>query len=382
MREQAEVVGHAVRATYLYAAMADLAAEDGDAALAAACHRLFDRLVTRQAYVTGGLGPSASNEGFTREYDLPNASAYAETCAAIGLAFFAHRLDRLVLDARHADAVETVLYNGALSGLSADGTQFFYDNVLESQGQNRRWAWHYCPCCTGNIARFVAAMGQYVCSAGEGSVAVHQYAGSTAALDAGGVGVTLEQRTDYPWNGTIHLRLRPERPVRLTLRLRIPGWCRSAMLGVDGGEPVEALALAERGYVAIDRLWTGEEEVVLSLDMPVDRLHAHPAVAVNAGRVALRRGPVVYCVEETDVGVAPQRLRLPRQAALRARWDPGLCDGAMVIEGLAREAVTDDWQGLYRPAPPSTTPRPFRAVPYHLWANREPGGMAVWLPED
>ncbi|WP_293854155.1 beta-L-arabinofuranosidase domain-containing protein [uncultured Alsobacter sp.] len=381
VREQAEVVGHAVRATYLYAAMADLARADGDAALAAACGRLFDRLVSRQLYVTGGIGPSADNEGFTREYDLPNATAYAETCAAIGLGLFAHRLDSLALHGRHADIVETVLFNGALAGLSADGEHFFYDNVLESAGQHRRWRWHYCPCCATNIARFMAGAGQFVCSAGSDTVAVHQYASCEADLDVGGRPVRLVQATDYPWDGTVRLRLVPDTPRRVALLLRVPGWSRSATLTVDG-QAVDAGPLTQDGYCRIDRHWSGGEEVVLRLAMLVERLHAHPAVAADAGRQALRRGPVVYCVEECDVGMDPRRIRLPADAALGPRFDPDLPGGgAVVVEGTALAAVDEDWSGLYRTEPTRLATCALRAVPYYLWANRAEGAMAVWLPQ-
>lgn len=378
VREQAEVVGHAVRATYLYAAMADLARIDGDRDLRAACRRLFDRLVTRQLYVTGGIGPSGDNEGFTREYDLPNDTAYAETCAAIGLGFLAHRLDRVALDGRHGDILETVPFNGALAGLAADGERFFYDNVLESAGQHRRWGWHYCPCCATNIAHFIAGLGQYVCSAGAGTVVVHQYAACEADLAVDGRRVRLAQDTDYPWDGTIRLQLAPETPRGLRLLLRIPGWCRSFTVSVDG-EALDTDAARQGGYCVMDRLWTGREDVVLTLAMPVDRLHAHPAVAADAGKIALRRGPLVYCVEEVDAGADPRRLRLAPDAPLTPRFDPALPGGAVAIEGQALLADTQDWQGLYRTQPARLAPCALRAVPYHLWAKRTPGAMAVWL---
>jgi uncharacterized protein len=380
VREQTEVVGHAVRAMYLYSAMADVARETADDELAETCDRLFDRVVGVQLYVTGGLGPSASNEGFTRPYDLPNGSAYAETCAAIGLAFWSQRLDRLRLDGRHGDMVETVLFNGALAGLSADGEHYFYDNVLESRGEHRRWRWHECPCCATNVARFVASAGGFVCSTGERALAVHQYAACVVETFVAGVRLRLEQETDYPWAGRIRIRLAPERPVALTLFLRIPGWCREATLSV-AGETVDAIELARDGYVGISRTWR-HDEITLDLAMPIDRLSAHPAVDADAGRIALRRGPVVYCVEEADTDMPPQRLRLPRRSPLTARFDPALLGGAVIIEGEALAASDAGWEGgLYRADAPILEPRPFRAIPYHLWANREPGAMAVWLLE-
>ncbi|OLP62478.1 hypothetical protein BJF93_22520 [Xaviernesmea oryzae] len=380
VREQTQVVGHAVRAMYLLSAMVDLAHENDDPTLKAACDRLFNNLVERQLYVTGGLGPSASNEGFTREFDLPNETAYAETCAAVALGFFSHRMAQLDLDAQYTDRLETVLYNGALSGIARDGEHYFYENVLESHGQNRRWKWHYCPCCPTNIARMITSLGQYVYSAKDDALAVHLYAAGTGELDLGGKLVRLSQETHYPWDGDVAIRLTLEADAEFTLHLRVPGWCRGARLSIDG-KAVDMAACTVKGYAAIRRVWRNGDEIRLSFDMPVDRLYAHPAVSEDAGRVALRRGPVVYCVEETDIGTEPQRLRLPADAALEVHFEPDLLGGATVLSGEALEAETQDWGGLYRTAPPHLKTRAFKAIPYHLWANREAGAMLVWLNE-
>ncbi|MBO9101274.1 MULTISPECIES: glycoside hydrolase family 127 protein [unclassified Rhizobium] len=382
VREQTQVVGHAVRAMYLFSAMADLAHENNDPALFAICDRLFDNLTSRQLYVTGGLGPSASNEGFTREYDLPNETAYAETCAAVALGFWGHRMAQIDLDRRFTDSLETVLFNGALSGISRDGQHYFYENVLESHGQNRRWKWHYCPCCPTNIARFITSLGQYFYSARDGELAVHLYGANTAELSVGNAFVRLRQETRYPWDGDIGLRLGLENATPLTVKLRIPGWCLDATIAVNG-EPVDLRACVTKGYAYIAREWRDGDEIRLSFDMPVQRLYAHPAASEDSGRVALRRGPVVYCVEETDIGGEPQRLRLPADAVIGTRFDAELLGGAMVLEGEALEADASDWSdSLYRTSPPALVPKPFKAIPYHLWANREPGAMLVWLQEN
>lgn len=382
VREQTQVVGHAVRAMYLFSAMADLAYENDDPTLKEACDRLFDNLTRRQLYVTGGIGPSASNEGFTREFDLPNATAYAETCAAVALGFWSHRMAQIDLDGRFTDMLETVLFNGALSGISRDGEHYFYENVLESHGRNRRWKWHYCPCCPTNIARFIASLGQYFYSAKDGGIAVHLYGASTAELEAGGRFLRLRQDTVYPWEGDVRLSVGLSAPASLTFRLRIPGWCRNARIFVNG-EDAGAVACAVKGYAAITREWQDGDEIRLCLEMPVERLYAHPAVGEDARRVALRRGPVVYCVEETDAGTQPQRLRIPRDAPLAARFDGELLGGAVVLEGDALEADAGDWSDtLYRTAPPSLRPKAFKAIPYHLWANRDVGAMQVWLTEE
>lgn len=382
VREQTQVVGHAVRAMYLFSAMADLAFENDDASLKAACDRLFDNLSGRQLYVTGGLGPSASNEGFTREFDLPNETAYAETCAAVALGFWAHRMAAIDLDSRFTDVLETVLFNGALSGISRDGEHYFYENVLESHGQNRRWKWHYCPCCPTNIARFITSLGQYFYSTRHDGVAVHLYGENTAELESGGHFLRLRQETAYPWEGDVRLSIGLASPAILTLWLRIPGWCREARITVNG-EAIDHAAATQNGYAAITRQWRDGDEIRLSFGMPVERLYAHPAVGEDAHRVALRRGPVVYCVEATDIGTEPQRLRISRDAVLTPRFDATLLGGAVVLEGEVREAGATDWGGaLYRTTPPGLVPRRMKAIPYHLWANRDEGAMQVWLTEE
>ncbi len=382
VREQTQVVGHAVRAMYLFSAMADLAYENDDPTLKSACDLLFDNLTGRQLYVTGGLGPSASNEGFTREFDLPNETAYAETCAAVALGFWSHRMAQIDLDGKFTDALETVLFNGALSGISRDGEHYFYENVLESHGQNRRWKWHYCPCCPTNIARFITSLGQYFYSVKDGEVAVHLYGANTAELDVDGTFLRLKQDTAYPWDGDIRLAVGLSAPASLTFRLHIPGWCKKVRILVNGQE-IDFAASMEKGYAAITRDWKDGDEIRLSFDMPVERVYAHPAVGEDANRVAFKRGPVVYCVEQADIGTEPQRLRIIRDAALKPRFDADLLGGAVVLEGDALEADAGDWSGtLYRTTRPSLKPKAFRAIPYHLWANRDEGAMQVWLTEE
>ncbi|MDX0645031.1 glycoside hydrolase family 127 protein [Sinorhizobium medicae] len=381
VRNQTQVVGHAVRAMYLFSAMADLAYENDDPSLKHACDRLFDNLIGRQLYITGGLGPSASNEGFTREYDLPNTTAYAETCAAVALGLWSHRMAQLDLDSKFTDALETILFNGALSGISRDGEHYFYENVLESHGQHRRWKWHYCPCCPTNIARFITSLGQYFYSAKRDEIAVHLYGANTAELKIQGQFVRLRQETSYPWDKDVLLALGLVAPTRLTFRLRIPGWCRNARLWVNG-EQMDLGASLEKGYAVVNREWVDGDEIRLTFEMPVERLYAHPAVGEDAQRVALKRGPVVYCVEETDIGTEPQRLRISADTNLTPRFDETLLGGAVVLEGEALEADAEDWgPTLYCNRPPSLKGRTFKAIPYHLWANRDEGAMQVWLTE-
>jgi uncharacterized protein len=297
VREQTKMVGHAVRAMYMASAMADLALELDDAGLKRACEALWRDVTTAQMYVTAGLGPKESNEGFTEPYDLPNETAYAETCASVALAFWAQRMLHLDLDGAYADVMERAIYNGALSGLSREGAHYFYANPLASRGQHQRWAWHLCPCCTMNVSRLVASIGGYFVSSSQAGVAIHLYGGFSASPTIQGKLVTIKETSDYPWSGAIRIAVDPESPSTLELKLRIPGWAKNATASVNG-EPV-ALA-PQRGYAAISRRWSAGDIVALDLPMPPERLYAHPNVSMDVSRVALRRGPLIYCVEEAD----------------------------------------------------------------------------------
>ncbi len=394
VREQEHVTGHAVRAMYLYSAMADLAGETGDVSLLRACEKLWTHLVTRNLYLTGGIGPSSHNEGFTGDYDLPNQSAYAETCAAVGLVFWSHRLLQLTGDGQYADGMERALYNGALAGVSLDGERFFYVNPLASRGDHHRQAWYDCACCPPNIARLLASLGQYVYSTGADEVAVHLYVQGHAHMEVAGQALTLRQATRYPWDGQIHITLEPRAPVEFALKLRLPGWCRQARLAVNGetvdlgrsvqlNPPLNApAALVERGYISLRRQWQAGDWVTLNLEMPVERVYAHPQVGQDVGAVALQRGPLVYCLEQVDQAEPVQRLRLPASAALTSQFEPGLLGGVVVLTGAAEAVDESDWGGqLYRAQPPGQHPVQLKAVPYYAWDNREAGGMQVWLAE-
>lgn len=389
VREQREVVGHAVRAMYLYSAMAELAAVDGDAGLRESCERLWQHLSGRRLYLTGGMGASQANEGFTRDYDLPNEHAYAETCAAIGLILWAWRMLQLGAasdgpDRRYADAMELALYNGALSGVSLDGAQFFYDNPLASDGGHRRRPWFPCPCCPPNIARLIASLGGYLYTLGDGELLVHLYVQSAAELTIGGQRVRLRQETGYPWDGAVRLRLSLERPLPLRIGLRLPGWCAAPQLRVNGAAAPLAgdtpAVVSPGGYVYLSQTWHDGDLIELDLPMPARRLYAHPAIGADRGRVALGRGPLIYCLEQADHEAPIGRIRLPDAAALAPRFEPGLLGGVVVLEGAAEAAHADGWgDALYRERPPETRPCRIRAVPYYAWGNREPGAMAVWI---
>lgn len=397
VREQTEATGHAVRACYLYAGIADVARETHDQELVNLSRKLWDDLTNHQMYVTGGLGPAHSNEGFTFAYDLPNETAYAETCASIALAFWAHRLFHIDPNSRYIDVMERALYNNVLSGVSYEGDHFFYANPLTSypnvnpydrfsgitsERDYRRQEWFFCPCCPPNLARLVASFGNYIYSQTADRLYVHLYNQNTADLEFKGTVVRLEQQTNYPWDGQIQLTLKPEKPTPFALALRIPGWCRSYVLTVNGETQS---ALPDNGYVVIERQWQHDDSVNLMLDMPVERIVPHPEIRHDAGQVALQRGPVIYCLEEVDNGPRLANIVIPGDAKVQASFDADLFAGVSVITGDAFRVEPTSWPGgMYQPQSVVQSSRShfqFKAIPYYLWANRDPGEMRVWIRE-
>ena len=364
---------------YMYTAMADLAAELNDADLKKACETLWDDVMVTKMYVTAGLGPSAHNEGFTHDYDLPNQTAYAETCASVALIFWAQRMLHLDLDGKYADVLELALFNGALSGLSRDGEHYFYANPLESDGRPTRWDWHTCPCCTMNVSRLVASVGGYFVSRAPDGIAFHLYGGISSTLDVGGTAVVVREVSNYPWSGAIAIEIDPATPKAFDLKLRVPGWCKGAKAAVNGAEITLSPA---NGYANIHRIWAKGDRVTLELPMPAERLFAHPGVVMDAGRVALKRGPLVYCIEEADnPGGRVQRLKLPRQSQLEVKQRPDLFDGIVTLSASGTAIEESDWTSLYRTRPPKERQATLTALPYYLWANRGQGSMLVWIPE-
>jgi DUF1680 family protein len=380
VREQTEAVGHAVRAMYLYCAMADLAGELGDASLLAACERLWESVATRRMYLTGGIGSMRYGERFTHDYDLPNLTAYAETCAAVGMAFWNHRMLQFDGDGRYADILERALYNGVISGISHDGEQYFYENPLASTGGHHRQPWFGCACCPSNLSRLLVTLGQYVYSVAEGELAVHLYVQGKAEIAMpNGATLQVRQQTRYPWDGEVRLTVTPASPTPCTVRLRIPGWCRRYAIAVNG-ETINAPV--EKGYACLHRVWQPGDTVTLALDMPVEVLESHPAVLMNGGRIALQRGPLVYCVEDVDQPVSVFRLAIPDDVQWATAELPEVLDGIVAIDGQALALDLAEWTDtLYRPVAPIIHERiPLRAIPYYAWDNREPGAMTVWLP--
>jgi len=380
VRDLREVGGHAVRAMYLYSAMTDLAGELGDASLKGALHRLWDDLTLRKMYLTGGIGPSAHNEGFTTPYDLPNLTAYAESCAAIGLVFWCHRLANLEGDARYIDVLERALYNNVMSSVSLNGDAFFYENPLASVGAHHRQPWFGCACCPPNVARLLASLGQYCYARTADGLAVQLYVqGRITTTLLAGTPISLAVETAYPWEGLVKIRVEDTTETPWSLRLRIPGWCRNYTLLING-KTVKAPVV--RGYAEITRVWQSGDVATLELAMPIERMEAHPNVISDRGCVALQRGPIVYCLEAVDHQAPVEQLILPADAQLTARFATDCLGGVTVVEGEALVRDLSDWQGvLYQPtAVHLTGSTPLRAIPYGSWDNRASGAMTVWIP--
>jgi DUF1680 family protein len=392
VREQKTAEGHSVRAVYLYSAMADLAVDYNDAELLNACKELWKDVVKRKMYVIGGIGSSAHEERFTIPFDLPNDRAYTETCAAIGLMFWAQRMLRIERNREYADVMELALYNGVLSGISLDGKSYFYVNPLEvwpatanfrhdmSTVKVTRQPWFGCACCPPNIARLIASLGQYIYSVDQDNreLYVHLYIGSKLELDIDGQPVQLTQQTNYPWESQVTMELTLEQTTEFSLALRIPGWCQDAAISVNGQE-IDC-SQHEKGYVTIRRPWQNDDQIVLTMAMPVEIVRSHPNVRENAGKVALQRGPIVFCLEEEDNGANLQDITLSNDASFDVHFDDQLLGGVSVLTaiGMRSEAPTND-DTLYTTRAYNRVPAAIKAIPYYAWSNRTPGEMTVWI---
>ncbi len=386
--------GHAVRAMYMYSGMADVAALTGDSAYTGALDRIWDDVASRKLHVTGGVGARAEGESFGEDYELPNLTAYNETCADIGNDFWNHRLFLLHADAKYIDVMERTLYNGLISGVALDGVTFFYENPLEATGlaaKDQRSPWFGCPCCPGNITRFMASVPGYVYAQRGDTLWVNLFAASTAAIKMdNGRTVRLTQETRYPWDGAVKISVAPDQATPMTIRVRIPGWARGEPIPSDlyrfAGQSSEPPALKvngaavpirlDKGYVAIDRTWAAGDTIELALPMPVRRVVANSQVAADRGRVALQRGPIVFAAEWVDnPGGRVRNLMLPDQEPLRAEFRPALLKGVEVVKAHAVALSRDEEGNLIR------TPEEITFIPYYAWANRGPGQMMVWIPD-
>ncbi len=378
LAEHKEIVGHAVRACYLFAGTTDLVAETGDEKLLTMLLRVWENTINRRTYITGGVGNEPKHEGFTTDYELPNRTAYQETCASIALIFWAHRMGLLLEEARFFDALERALYNGALAGVSLAGNRYFYVNPLESDGTHHRRSWYSCACCPPNIARLIASLGGYIYGQSEQSVWVNLYVGSRVKLQVDNKPIELRVYTDYPCDGTVRIEVVEGTPVEFRLHLRLPDWCRAPSLSLNG----QPMAIQEaKGYAVVQRLWKQGDTLLLDLPMSPTLMEAHPLVEADRWQVALQRGPIVYCLEECDQSVPLWRLGVRTEGMLSARWEPELLRGVMVIEGDGVVLPDPERWGdkLYAPFTPRPSVR-FRAIPYYAWDNRTPCPMKVWLP--
>jgi DUF1680 family protein len=392
VREQHAAEGHAVRAVYLYSGMADAARLTGDGKLLAACEALFANIAKKQMYITGGIGQSAYGEAFSYDYDLPNDTAYAETCASIGLAFFARRMAEIAPRGAYADVIEKALFNGILSGMSLDGQSFFYVNPLEALPEAslkdrrmghvkiERQKWFPCACCPPNLARIIASLGNYVHSANGDSVFTHLYIGSEAKIAVGGKSVGLKIETDYPWGGRVNIGFTMDGSgASFAYGFRIPAWNAKREVTLNGEK---AGVTVKDGYAYINREWHTGDTLSIAFDMPVTVVEANPHVRADANKAAVMRGPVVYCLEEKDNGAELYKLRLENPAAREwtVEHDGSLLGGVTVIS--CRGKREKDWPGddLYRAAEaPEYEGQTLRFIPYYAWANRGAGEMAVWV---
>ena len=391
VREMSEIKGHAVNAMYVTVGMADVYLETDDKELLAALNRLWESTTQRKMFIHGGVGAYARNlpgwffikEGFGPDYHLPNNCSYSETCAQIGFLLWAHRMSLIEAKAEYADVMERVLYNGFLSGLSLDGKRFFYQNQLHKTSPHpnyTRHPWFGCACCPSNVVRIYPQLGQFIYATDNKSLFVNLYVGGKSQVKLGGTDVSLTQKTRYPWDGKVELTVAPKQAVSFDLNLRIPGWCRDQQTPgglyytkkalkvavTINGKAVDCSKL-EKGYLRLNREWRAGDKIELNLPMEIQRVYAHEKVAADRGRVALQRGPLVYCLEGVDHKVDVHQMVLPSDAKLTAEHQADLLGGVTVIRGKATV---------------NNQPVDLKAIPYYTWDNRGESPMAVWMHDE
>ncbi len=387
--QQTEAVGHAVRAAYMYSAMADVAALTGDEAYQQALNKLWEDVVFRKMYLTGGIGSTGAWEGFGPAYNLPNASAYCETCASIANAFWNYRMFLLEGEAKYLDVFERIVYNGVLSGISLSGDRFFYANPLASFGQHERTPWFGCACCPPNVARFLPQMGQYVYATSGDRLFVNLYGANSAQVEVKGLKVRLEQQTRYPWEGEIKLTVNPEKEGRFVLLLRIPGWAQGqpvpgdlySYTGQTTGKPSvkvnqqQVELKLEKGFLPLERSWKAGDTVEISLPLEPRQVLANEKVKDDNGLVAVERGPIVYCAEWADNQGRVSNLLLPVGASLQAEYKSDLLGGVVTIKAEGKAFKVE--KGKVK-----SETREITLIPYYAWAHRGRGEMAVWLARE
>ncbi len=389
VRDQKEITGHAVRAMYLYTGAADVAALTGDEGYMRAMNAVWEDVVYRNMFLTGGIGSSGRNEGFSVDYDLPNEQAYCETCASVGMVFWNQRMNLMTGDSKFIDVLERSLYNGARDGLSLSGDRFFYGNPLASRGQHFRREWFGTACCPANIARLVASVGDYIYSYSPEGFWVNLFVGSSTTATFGKSQVPIRVETNYPWDGSVRISVDPKAKTKFALRIRIPGWASGE--AVPGGlyqftdKTVKPFTLTinasptnyttEKGYAVIQRDWKKGDQVVLTLPMDVKQVVARAEVAQDQDRVALQRGPLVYCVEGADNDNQAWNFVVPASTAFTVTDRPDLLGGISTIQFQA-QAIQVGTDGVSV----KTEPKTITAIPYYAWCNRGQNAMQVWLP--
>ena len=360
VHEMSKISGHAVRSMYLFCGMADVAALKKDTRYIAALHRLWDDVVLRNMYVTGGIGSSRHNEGFTEDYDLPNYDAYCETCASIGMVYWNSRMNMFTGDSKYIDVLERSMYNGALAGVSLVGDRFFYVNPLASRGNHHRQAWYGCACCPSQVSRFMPSIGNYIYGISKNAVWVNLYMGNTAEFAVGKNMIRLKQETNYPWDSAVKLSVeKVSSPLNKEIRVRIPNWCKKYTIAVNE-QKIDAPIL-EKGYAVIDRTWVVGDRITLNFDMPVEVVEADSRVKENIGKRAIQRGPLVYCMEQTDNPDDFAELQLSSSMKFSNTFDSSLLNGVMRIQ------ASDGGK------------RDINLIPYYAWDNRDAGEMKVWI---
>ena len=389
VKKQQKITGHAVRAMYMYTGSADVAALTGDTGYMHAMKTVWQDVVYRNMYITGGIGSSGNNEGFSNDYDLPNDQAYCETCASVGMVFWNQRMGLLTGESKYIDVLERTLYNGALDGISLEGSHFFYGNTLASVGRNFRREWFGTACCPANIARLIASLGNYVYGYNDDGVWVNLFIGSGTTIQLAKQQVPLKIETNYPWEGNVKLTLTPEKKTKFSLHLRIPGWVRGEAVpgglynfqdtsGADFSIKVNGKAViyqVERGYAIINREWKMNDVVELSFPMSIKRIVSKPELKADENRVALQRGPLVYCVEGADNDGQAWNIILPQNAALSTSKETVGRESIVTIEGVVPSlSVSADGTSV------QTEKKKLIAIPYYVWCNRGQNQMQVWLP--
>ena len=357
VRQLTDISGHAVRCMYLYCGMADVAALKNDTGYIAAMDRLWDDVVHRNMYITGGIGSSRDNEGFTEDYDLPNLDAYCETCASVGMVLWNQRMNQLTGDSKYIDVLERSLYNGALAGISLGGDRFFYVNPLESKGDHHRQEWYGCACCPSQLSRFLPSIGHYIYASSDDALWVNLYIGNTGQIRIGETDILLTQETDYPWDGSVKLTISTSQPVEKEIRLRIPNWCKTYDLSING----KRINVSEEKGYAVIKDWKSQDVIALDMDMPVEIVAADPHVKENFGKRAIQRGPLVYCMEEIDNPEYFDQIQLSPSTTFQTAFVSDILNGIKTIKtnGRAQSATF---------------------IPYYAWDNRKAGKMRVWIP--